>query len=537
MNKDRASFLDIGTLLIAVPVAVPLVVVLAALFGPSSESWLHVRDNLLAEYVINTLLLLILTGLFAAAAGIITAWLCAQYDFPARQWLNFALVLPLALPTYVAGYIYAETLEYAGPVQSTLRELTGWGYGDYWFPAIRSLPGAALVMSAVLYPYVYLLVRANLDMQSGVLHQAARTLNVSGFSLLRRVTLPLARPAIAGGTALVLMETAAEFGVVQHFGVPTLTTGVFRTWLAMGERDVALKLAALLFMLVIVLVVMEQASRGGSSFSTSSPQGAATRVRLTGIRGWLAALVCAVPVLVGFAIPVALLTGHTIAEGDPLLGSRFSEFVTNTLTVSLIAAACCLAAAVWLAYTARTRKTTLTVYGIRLATLGYAIPGLVLATGAMIPLTAIDRWLGRTFDSVTTLLLTGSVAALVFVYVARFLTVAYNGVQGGMLQLHPSMDAAGRTLGASPAGVLTRIHLPLLRTTLTYAGLLVFIDVLKELPATLILRPFNFETLATRVYRLASDERLAEASTAALIIVLLSLVPTIILARRSNRTR
>ena len=531
----RFGSLELGTLLIALPVVVPLVVVLASLFTPAGEGWIHVRDTLLTEYVGNSLLLMVFTGVIAALVGGAPAWLTTQYRFIGDRWLTIGLVLPLALPTYVAGYVYADLLEYAGPLQSALRDLTGWSYNDYWFPAIRTLPGAALVMGFVLYPYVYLILRANLQAQSAMIHQAARSLRVSGFRLLSRITLPLARPALAGGVALVLMETAAEFGVVEHFGVPTLTTGVFRTWLAMGEQTAALTLAGYLFLLVMLLVVLEQATRSGDRTNLPTPSEPPRRRQLTGWLSALASLICLLPVLIGFVIPAVTLLMHTLETGDPLVGRRFLDFMTNSMLVSVIAALLCVMAAVWLGYTARLRSGMVSSYGIRIATLGYAVPGLVLATGALLPLTRVDHWLADTFGF-QSVVLTGSLVALVIVYVARFLTVAFNSVQGTLAQIHPSLDAAARSLGASPIRMLHRVHLPMMQSTLLYATLLVFIDVMKELPATLVMRPFNFETLATRVYRLASDERLAEASTAALVIVALSLIPALLLMREQRAT-
>lgn len=533
----RSASLTLLTLLVAVPVALPIVVVLGALLGPTDPAWTHIRDNLLWEYTANTLALMALTGLLAAFIGTATAWLTSQCRFPGDRWLAPALVLPLALPTYIAGYVYADLLEFAGPVQSTLRDLTGWGAGDYVFPSIRSLPGAAVVMALVLYPYVYLLVRANLEAQSFTLSQAARSLGVSGWSLFRRVTLPLMRVALAGGTALVLMETAAEFGVVEHFGVPTLTTGVFRTWLAMGEREAALKLAGCLFLVVLALVLAEQATRRGKRANLTDPAGDTRKAPLAGVRGWLATLACALPVLLGFLLPTGILLGHALETGDPLWGPRFFGFVTNTLTVAGLAAVLCVLAALWLAYAERLNPSRWVKAGIRTATLGYALPGLVLAIGALAPLTALDHWLAGLTDRRFGLLITGSIAGLVFVYIARFLTIAYNTTRAGLGQVNPVLDDAARTLGQGPLGVLKRVHAPLLAGTLAYALLLVFIDVMKELPATLVLRPFNFETLATRVYRLASDERLPEAATAALHIVALSLVPAILLARRTGTKR
>ncbi|MEE4174137.1 MAG: iron ABC transporter permease [Xanthomonadales bacterium] len=523
------------TLLIAVPVMLPIVAVLFAGLMPAGEAWAHIRENLLAEYVANTVLLMLATGLGAGLLGVGTAWLTSRFRFPGDRWLAPALVLPLALPTYIAGYVYADLLEYAGPVQSQLRALTGWGLDDYVFPEIRSLGGAATVMALVLYPYVYLLARANLEAQAGALADAARSLGVSGWRLFTRITLPLLRPALAGGLALVLMETAAEFGVVEHFGVPTLTTGVFRTWLAMGEKTAALKLAACLFLVVMVLVLLEQATRRGERSNLSAPSVSPARTPLTGLRGWGASALCAVPLVFGFVLPVAILAGHALGTGDPLFGRRFLTYVTNSLTVAGLAALLCVIAAVWLAYAERLHPSRWLSIGIRTATLGYALPGLVLAIGALAPLSATEQALARWTGGATGLLLTGTIFGLLFVYVARFLTIAFNAARGGLGQIHPALDDAARSLGARPLGVLRRVHVPLLSGTVAYAVLLVFIDVMKELPATLVMRPFNFETLATRVYRLASDERLPEASTAAVLIVLLSLVPTVLLARQARR--
>lgn len=522
-------------LLIALPVALPIASVLVAGLMPAGAAWAHIRETLLQEYVVNTVALMLMTGSMAALLGVGAAWLTARCAFPGDRWLSPALVLPLALPTYIAGYVYADLLEYAGPVQSQLRALTGWGFGDYVFPEIRSLPGAAGVMALVLYPYVYLLARANLEAQADTLADAARSLGVSGWRLFRQVTLPLLRPALAGGVALVLMETAAEFGVVEHFGVPTLTTGVFRTWLAMGEKAAALKLAACLFLVVMVLVLLEQATRRGERSNLPAPASSPARTRLTGFRALGATVLCLLPVLFGFLLPLAILAGHALETGDPLFGRRFVGYVTNTLTVAGLAAGLCIIAAVWLAYAERLGRSRWLSAGIRTATLGYALPGLVLAIGALAPLSAVEQALARWTGGATGLLLTGTVFGLLFVYVARFLTIAFNAARGGLGQINPALDDAARSLGAGPLGVLRRVHAPLLKGTIAYAFLLVFIDVMKELPATLVLRPFNFETLATRVYRLASDERLPEASTAAVLIVLLSLVPTVLLARQARR--
>ena len=518
-------------ILIAIPVALPLLVVVAALLFPTTAVWSHLMQTVLLTYTVNTLSLMFIVAVLAASIGVGAAWLTAHYRFPGSGWLGVALILPLAAPAYVVGYVYADLFDATGPVQGMLRSLAGVQLGDYYFPAVRSLGGAGLVIALVLYPYVYLLAKTNFQSQAGALNESARVLGMGRSQVFWRVVLPVARPAIIGGLALVMMETIADYGVAEHFGVPTFTTGIFRTWYAMGEHDAALKLAGCLFLLVAVLVVLEQSARRGERFNPLSRNVAAEKIPLGGVAGLLAAGLCLLPVLGGFIVPVGTLLWYAVVQGDPLLGQGFYIYGLNSISVAVVAAGVCSAVALLLNYAARLRRDRWLNLGVRLATLGYALPGMVLAVGVLLPLTYIDRalaqYLTESLGRPVGLLLTGSIFALVLVYVARFLTVAFNSTQTAMHQLHPQLDAVARTLGNSPAGVLRRVHLPLLRPAVLSGLLLVFIDVMKELPATLILRPFNFETLATRVYRLASDERLSEASTAAVIIVALGLLPTI----------
>lgn len=518
-------------ILVAIPVALPLLVVVAALLFPTTAVWSHLMQTVLLTYTVNTLSLMLIVALLAASIGVGAAWLTAHYRFPGSGWLGVALILPLAAPAYVVGYVYADLFDATGPVQGMLRSLAGVQLGDYYFPAVRSLGGAGLVIALVLYPYVYLLAKTSFQSQAGALYESARVLGMGRSQVFWRVAVPVARPAIVGGLALVMMETIADYGVAEHFGVPTFTTGIFRTWYAMGEHDAALKLAGCLFLLVAVLVVLEQSARRGERFNPLSRNVAAEKIPLGGVAGLLAAGLCLLPVLGGFIVPVGTLLWYAVAQGDPLLGHGFYVYGLNSISVAVVAAGVCAAVALLLNYAARLRRDRWLNLGVRLATLGYALPGMVLAVGVLLPLTYIDRalaqYLTESLGRPVGLLLTGSIFALVLVYVARFLTVAFNSTQTAMHQLHPQLDAVARTLGNSPAGVLRRVHLPLLRPAVLSGLLLVFIDVMKELPATLILRPFNFETLATRVYRLASDERLSEASTAAVIIVALGLLPTI----------
>ena len=518
-------------ILVAIPVALPLLVVVAALLFPTTAVWSHLMQTVLLTYTVNTLSLMLIVAVLAASIGVGAAWLTAHYRFPGSGWLGVALILPLAAPAYVVGYVYADLFDATGPVQGMLRSLAGVQLGDYYFPAVRSLGGAGSVIALVLYPYVYLLAKTSFQSQAGALYESARVLGMGRSQVFWRVAVPVARPAIIGGLALVMMETIADYGVAEHFGVPTFTTGIFRTWYAMGEHDAALKLAGCLFLLVAVLVVLEQSARRGERFNPLSRNVAAEKIPLGGVAGLLAAGLCLLPVLGGCIVPVGTLLWYAVAQGDPLLGHGFYVYGLNSISVAVVAAGVCAAVALLLNYAARLRRDRWLNLGVRLATLGYALPGMVLAVGVLLPLTYIDRaiaqYLTESLGRPVGLLLTGSIFALVLVYVARFLTIAFNSTQTAMHQLHPQLDAVARTLGNSPAGVLRRVHLPLLRPAVLSGLLLVFIDVMKELPATLILRPFNFETLATRVYRLASDERLSEASTAAVIIVVLGLLPTI----------
>jgi len=495
--------------------ALPMVALLVTLFAEASPAWPHLRATVLPDYLINTVLLAV------------------TQNFPGARWLAAALVLPLAAPAYVVAYVYTDLLDYSGPVQQTLR---GWFGSDIWFPQIRSLPGAAVILTLVLYPYVYLLARSAFVRQSSALFDAARTLGQGPWRAFFQVALPTARPAIAGGVALALMETVADFGVVEFFGVATFSTGIFRTWYAMGDQLAALQLAAWLFLVVLVLVLVEYFARRGR---VANPVGhlPAPRVsRLAGLRGWLATGLCLLPVIAGFGLPVGLLIGHHFSVGDPLIGRNFASFVSNSFWVAGLAAVIAAAVALLLSYRQR-QPSLLGRLAVRMAALGYALPGAVLGLALLVPLTRFDRWLATVlrdeFGVNAGLLLTGTAAALVFAYVVRFMTAAYNAIDAGLTQVSPQIDAVARSLGASTYRVTRELHLPLLRPAVFTAVLLVFIDVLKELPATLILRPFNFETLATRAYRLASDERIAEAASAALVIVLLGLLPTLLVMRRS----
>ncbi len=515
-------------------VAAPILAVLWSLTQSAGGAWAHLFDTVLPLYVVNTALLMGLVGAMSALLGVGSAWAVVTFRFPGQRILSWALVLPLAMPAYIIAYVYTDLLEYAGPVQTVLRDVTGWGRDDYFFPPIRSLAGASMMLSLVLYPYVYLLARTSFQRQSVALVEATRVLGVAPLQAFWRVALPCARPAIVGGVALALMETIADYGVADYFGLSTLTTGIFRTWFGMGEPVAAAQISAILFLFAAALIAFERVNRQGTVANPLSRDVAAQRITLSPMKGMVAFVFCALPVLLGFVLPATVLAHYALSVGDPLMGYRFVAFATNSLGIAIVAAVIATAVALFLAYAERRDPSPANRLLIRFATLGYALPGAMVAMGVLAIAGVLDDriavFMRDSLGLQPRLLLSGTVAGLLFAYVVRFLTIAFNATQAGLEKIHPTLDDAARMLGASPGRVMKAIHLPLLRGPLLAAFLLVFIDVMKELPATLLLRPFNFETLATRTYRLASDERLAEASTAALLIVVLGLIPTIMLS-------
>ena len=522
----------------ALAVAAPLIAVLAGAAAPAGPVWRQLASTVLAEFVVNSVLLSAGTAALAIVIGAGTAWLVTMQDFPGRRLFEVALLLPLAMPAYLIGYVYTDLLDVTGPVQTALRTAFGLRFGGYWFPEIRSLEGAVLMFGLVLYPYVYLLCRAAFLEQSVCLTEVARTLGCSRLAMIRRVALPLARPAIAAGAALAVMEALADFGTVQHFAVRTFTTGIYQAWFQMGDRTAAQQLAACLMGVVGMLLLLERAARGPRRFfNTSSKHQAITLHRIGGLRAAGAIAACALPVLLGFAVPAARLAQLALEAGDS--ATLVLLFARHSVVLAAIAACVAVAIAGVMAYGARLRATAAMRGAVTVASLGYAVPGSVIAVGVLVPFglfdNALDAWMRARFGVSTGLLLSGTIAALVFAYVVRFLAVALSTVEAGLARIRPSVEDAARVLGRGPGGSLVSVHAPLIRGSLLSAALLVFVDTMKELPATLIVRPFDFDTLAVRVYNLASDERLAQASTAALLIVAAGLIPVAILARAMKR--
>lgn len=538
----RLGWLGWASIITATLVLAPIGAVVWNIFLPSETTWSHLVSTVLPGYIWNTFLLIVLVAAGVVWCGVLSAWLITAYSFPGQRALEWALVLPMAMPAYVMAYAYTDWLQAAGPVQSALRDITGWGVRDYWFPEIRSLPGAAAMLSLALYPYVYLLARAAFLDQSRTTIEAARLAGYGAWGTFWRVALPLARTGIVAGTALALMEALADFGTVSYFAVNTFTTGIYRAWLSLGDPVAAGQLATCLLVFVLLMLSLERIHRGGARYA-----GKPTPMPLQSLRGWSAAIafaLCAAPILFGFLVPAGVLLKLALTEPEVRFGQRIYSLVVNTSTLAGIAALAAVTTAVLLAYAARTVKNPI-VYGAnRLAVLGYALPGAVIAVGILLPLGKIDNALAAFFEQhfgiKTGLLLTGSIAALIYAYLVRYLAVAFQTVEAGLTRVTPSMDDAARSLGLSPARTLARVHIPIVRGSLATAGLLVFVDVMKELPATFAMRPFNFDTLAVEAYNLAKDERIAEAAIPSLLMVAIALVPLILLSgqiTRSSRDR
>ncbi len=531
--------------LIALPILGILASLLAPVFGVSSGpdgAWPHVRDTLLGEMALNSLLLALGTGTGVTVIGVGTAWLVTMCAFPGRRLFEWALVLPLAVPAYVLAYMYTDFLHHPGAVQTALRAVTGWGPRDYWFPEIRSREGAILIFSAAFYPYVYLLTRAAFLHQSVSILEASRSLGATPWASFTRVALPMARPAIVAGLALALMETLADFGAVAHFGVPTLTTGIDRVWVSMGDRLLAVQLSAALLSVMILLLVLERRNRGKARYDdTRGRYTTLSRYRLSPLAQAGAFTACALPVAIGFVIPLCLLISLNATAGHDLFAPRYLTLTWNTMTLAGLSAVITTGVALILAYARRLQGGPIGTWTGRLAGLGYALPGTVIAVGILWPLATFDNAIDAAFRDLfgvsTGLVLTGSIAALLYAYTVRFLTIPLQSVEAGLTQITPNMEAAARTLGARPGETLRRVHVPILSTGLLTAAMITFVEVMKELPATKILRPFDFDTLATQAYRFASDERLAEASTACLVIVAAGIGPVIILSRTIARSR
>ncbi|TDP01101.1 ABC transporter permease [Marinomonas balearica] len=534
VSMSSFPYLKWASVMIAVLLFLPVLVIVSNLFS-GTEVWVHLVNTVLADYVSNSLILMLSVAMGVLLLGVPAAWLTSVCDFPGRKVLTWALLLPLSMPAYIIAYTYTGLFDFAGPIQTFIRDITGLGYGEYWFFEMRSIGGAVAMLSLVLYPYVYLMSRAAFLEQSANTLEVSRTLGHSNIKSFFKLALPLARPAIIAGLTLAMMEVLADYGTVQYFSVTTFTTGIMRTFYGFGDLAGASQLAGVLLLFVCVLVLTERYSRRKIQYHSSGLSKTSQRkIPLSGWKGVAATLVCAVPVLLGFILPASVLLYWAVFEAEPITWD-FIQLAWNSFSLALYAAIIAVFLALVLSYAMRLHKSKSVSYAVTSAGMGYALPGTIIAIGVIIPLAWLDHkiitFVKHTFDVKIGLLLSGTLVALLFAYTVRFMAVSLGAVQSGLGKVKPSMDMAGRSLGLKPMAVLRRIHFPLLKSSILTAILIVFVDVLKELPATLILRPFNFNTLAVRAFELASDERLVDAAPASLMIVLVGLLPVILLNR------
>ena len=539
----RISVWSVGAFTVALLFASPLFAIAWLALFPEEKIWGHLADTVLPHYVITTVLLGagVCAGVVVLGAG--TAWLVSLHRFPGRRFFSWALVLPLAMPAYVIAYTYTDFLEYAGPVQGTLRALFGWtSPGDYWFPEIRSLGGATCMLALVLYPYVYVMARSAFAEQSLCILEVSRTLGRTPLQGFLYLALPLARPAVAVGVSLALMEALNDFGTVDYFAVQTLTAGVYDTWFGMGNAGGAAQIALVLLVFVVAIIWLERASRRRQRHHHGARRHRpVAEVRLGPVAGMLASLACAFPFFAGFLLPVLLLVDHSFNATSGFSWQAYLSSGGNSLMLATLAALLTVAVGIFLGYARRLHPGPAVRTGVRIASFGYAVPGTVLAVGILIPAGGLDNALDAVardvFGHGTGLLLSGSIAVLLVAYMVRFSTISIGAVESGLGRITPSVEMAARTLGHTPLQTLARVHLPLMRRAVLAAAILVFVDTMKELPATLMMRPFNFETLATFVYQYASDELLEESAPAALTIVAAGILPLIVLNYGLTHTR
>ncbi len=515
----------------------PLFTILSSLFQSySSDTWSHLLETVLQSYIINSLVLMVGVGLGTFVIGVLCAWLVCLYDFPGRKIFEWALLLPMALPAYILAYSYTGLLDFSGPIQTSIREIFGWSYGDYWFPEIRSMGGAIAMLSLVLYPYVYLIARSSFLEQSRSLLDVSRSFGNGHWKTFIRVSIPLARPAIVAGCSLAMMEALADYGTVQYFGISTFTTGIYRTWFGMGEMQTAAQLSSMLMLFVFTLLILERYSRAKMKFHhATNTQRALSLVKPSVFKKMSIFLFCSLVLFFGFILPVIQLVYWALVNWESSFDDRFWEISFNSFFVAATASFTCLVVGLFMVIAQRIRQDKFENISLRMLSLGYATPGLVIAVGVMIPLTmldiVIDDFFVQNFEYSPGLLLSGSLFVLILAYSVRFIAVALGSLESGLQKIRQNIDFAAQSLGADRTRIIFRIHMPLLRSSIFAALVLVFVDVLKELPATLVLRPFNFNTLAVRAFELASDERLADAALPSLTIVIIGLIPVYMMVK------
>lgn len=536
--KEKLLFWKTSSWSVSLLLVLPILAILYTALGNTDDIFTHLFNTVLPTYTLNTVLLVFGAMFFSLILGVPSAWFMAMCRVPSSSVLQWALVLPLAMPAYIVGYIYTDWLDFAGPIQVLLRDITGWqSYGDYWFPDIRTLTGAILVMSLVLYPYVYLLARAAFMEKNISLLQSARLLKCTPWESFKRISLPLARPSIAVALSLVAMEALGDFGTVSYFAVNTLTTAVYDTWLGYSNLNAAAKVSAFMLMGILLLISGERYSRRKQKmFQEKFNTNEEFQYELHGWKKWGAFTWCWGLVSIAFIFPLLQLISYSFHYFEESWTAEFQEYAVNSLYVSSIAAIIAVIIAIVVNFLHRLQPSSKwNVLPMRLASLGYAVPGTVLAIGVMLPMIALDHLVNDISKQLgfgmVGLIFSGSIFALIFASVTRFSAVAIGSIESNLNKIPPSLDMASRTLGCGTWSMLRRVHFPLIRRGCLIAGLLVFIETMKELNAALLLRPFNFETLATYVFNFASDEQLEIAAMPAVLLVLVGLIPLIIVNR------
>ena len=538
-QKPTSYGLTVTAMVIAVLMLIPIFSIFAIALPGGMSDLAHLVETVLPRATLRTLVLMMSVALVTGVTGVLTAWLVVSCEFPFRRFLSIALVLPLAMPTYLAAYAFGEFFDYTGPLQTGLRLLTGLKSSkDYWFPDIHTLPGAVFVLGSVLYPYIYLTSRSVFLMQGRAAADVARTLGANPFRVLFKIQIPMARPAIIVGLALVMMETLNDIGAVQFLGIQTLTASIYDTWLNRGSLSGAAQIACFLLAFVVILTLIERMARRRQRFSaqkTTSMVNDIARIPLRGFRAWFAALLCLLPSLSGFVLPASVFCVFASRRLHQFLEPRLLGAFANSILISLATALLTVLLAFALAYARRTSRARLVQIAGSIATFGYGVPGTVLAIGVLIPFAALDNlvdaWMRLHFNHSTGLLLTGSGFAIIYACTVRFFTLCEGTVESGFQKLSINLDLAARTLGRTRSQALMNVLVPIMRPATLTAALLVFIDTMKELSATMLLRPFNFNSLATLVYEDASRAKIEDASIPALIIIAVGLIPVILVSR------
>ncbi|EKO3483403.1 iron ABC transporter permease [Vibrio fluvialis] len=534
--KEKHLIWKTSSVALATLLVLPILAIFFTAIGQTDDVFAHLMSTVMPTYAFNTVVLTLSVMALALLFGIPSAWLMAMCRLPGEKVLQWALVLPLAIPGYIVGYIFTGWFDYAGPIQVWLRAQTGWMAGEYYFPDIRSLAGASIVLALVLYPYVYLMCRAAFMEQNVSLLQSARLLKCSPWESFRRISLPLVRPSIAVALSLVAMETVGDFGTVSYFAVNTLTTAVYDTWMNYSNLTAAAKISAVMLVIVLLLLSAERYSRRRQKLYQSQFNSHEDfRYALRGWKKWLALLWCWGLVCVAFIFPLLQLLSYAYTYFEQSWTAEFREYALNSLQVSLSAALIGVAVALVVNFYSRLKSNRVSVALMRLSSMGYAVPGTVLAIGVMVPVLTLDHAVNDVAKAMQWgrpgLIFSGTMFAIIFALIVRFSAVAIGSIESSLNKISPSLDMAARTMGCQANAMLWRVHLPLVRRGALIAGLLVFIESMKELNAALLLRPFNFETLATYVYNYASDEHLELAALPAVLLVLVGLIPLVVVNR------